>query len=196
MEAVIRCEQNRSQGIVTYTESQTETTSTSQHDRAFPRSVEARSRLVEFQLALDLLYDKWEKAPSGILRGSPERITGPSRFWIHAAADAVEFSFANVADECYSNGYARASDAFPAWSAYKASGALDRLAGTVAAFLSLSDDELLELRPRRGWTVGEFRKLLFILHYEVSKAIADRSSKRLACAIFDLQLALDPAHIR
>lgn len=152
---------------------------------------EAADRLLELDEALDGLYWIWEKDPTGVLHRSSERPRGRAAFYVHTAADKVEFEFEEAAHEWALKVASQTS--LPEWDAFLNSRVLDRLGSAVAAIMGLSDDELSAMKPRNGWSVGEFRSLVSLLMFEVTRAIADRNSERLRGAIFDLQLALDPA---
>lgn len=149
------------------------------------------ARLQELDEALDELYGKWERKPNGLLALSPERPRGPAAFYVHTAADEVEFGFEKAAKEWAMSVASQVP--LPEWNAFLDSRVLERLEAAVAAIMGMSDAELAARKPRDGWSVGEFRSLVSLLMFEVTRAIADRNRERLRSAIFDLQLALDPA---
>jgi hypothetical protein len=155
-----------------------------------PRPPDMRLALTALGKKLDRLYDRWERGLGGyLLRRSCERLRQPARFWIHRAADRLEFAF----DDAFGTGPRSAPDPDPRWRAFYDSWTMQELALAVNAFVSLPDDEITAMRPRRGFTPQQVRMLILDQFAQIMFACADRRREGVRSRACDLQIMLDPA---
>ncbi|MVU83311.1 hypothetical protein GPX89_39495 [Nocardia sp. ET3-3] len=142
--------------------------------------------LERFATAQLTRYTRWERSPATrLMKYSPESIRGPSRFWLHALADEIEFKAKdalNTSPEGRSKG----------WERFLGDGVLREFLSAVTEFTALSDEELEGYGLHQHWTPAEYRALVVAEAHAVVDACLRQSIQGIESRVLDLQMMLDP----
>jgi hypothetical protein len=149
-------------------------------------SEDAKGRIESARRRQDAVWAKWDKDPrGGILQESKEGIRGlPDQF----AVETTE----NFVWAAYGDGFRRNRADDESWREFRGEETLACLLAIVAEVVALPDEQLQAMRPRRGYTVQDFRRLVLDVYTQILVAVAARDSDRVRSATVDLLNVMEP----